>query len=144
MSDAVTKAYEKRCRKAEATIAILRNAVGFYANRNHWMGLSEQSEQQMLLIAHGNNDAFTASASGWGMAEWALRQASVLDLEPESHSADWLAGFMAAREQAANLMGHFIVDEGGEVSLAEKCYNEVAAMAPAARNAQPQTPQCDR
>lgn len=37
MSEAKDKAYEARCAKAEATIAVLREAVNFYANHNHWM-----------------------------------------------------------------------------------------------------------
>ena len=76
--DAVVKAYEARCAKAEATIAVLREAVNFYANHNHWMGASEASDDQTLLIAHGNNESFIASKDGWSMAEWALRMVKAL------------------------------------------------------------------
>jgi hypothetical protein len=78
MSEATDKAYETRCAKAEATIAVLREAVNFYANHNHWMKLTEGSENDTLLIAHGNNESFAASADGWSMAEWALRRASAI------------------------------------------------------------------
>jgi len=66
-------AYEERCQKAEKTIAILRDAVQFYANHNHWMELTESSETATNLVAHGNNESFNASKDGWAMAEWALR-----------------------------------------------------------------------
>jgi hypothetical protein len=72
MTDPVTKAYEARCKRAEDIIAIMREALNFYANRNHWMGISEQSEMQMLLVSHGNNEAFAVSSDGWSMADWAL------------------------------------------------------------------------
>lgn len=78
MIDPVTKAYEARCKKAEDTIAVMREALNFYANRNHWMGLIEQSETQMLLIAHGNNEAFSAAPDGWSMADWALAKAATI------------------------------------------------------------------
>jgi hypothetical protein len=74
MSDATEAAYEARCLKAEQAVAILRDAVQFYANHNHWMGLTESSETETVLIAHGNTDSFDASKDGWSMAEWALRQ----------------------------------------------------------------------
>lgn len=74
MTYAIDAAYEARCLKAEQVIAILRDAVQFYANRNHWMGLAESSETETVLIAHGNTDSFEASKDGWSMAEWALRQ----------------------------------------------------------------------
>lgn len=69
-------AYEARCLKAERAIAVLREAIQFYANHNHWTGLTEKSETETVLIAHGNNDSFAASKDGWAMAEWALRQAA--------------------------------------------------------------------
>lgn len=72
--EAVVGAYTERCTKAEKTLAIMRDAVQFYANRNHWMGRTESSETETVLIAHGNADSFEASKDGWSMAEWALRQ----------------------------------------------------------------------
>lgn len=50
-------------------------------------------------------------------------------------SPDWNAGFAAARHQAANLMGHFIIDETTIADgvdrmeeLAEKCSDKILAM----------------
>lgn len=43
-------------------------------------------------------------------------------------SADWHAGFAAARHQAACEMGHFIDDEGGSVELAEAAYDHLKVM----------------
>lgn len=74
VTDAIEAAYEARCLKAERAVTILRDAVQFYANRNHWMGLTESSETETVLIAHGNTDSFDTSKDGWSMAEWAFRQ----------------------------------------------------------------------
>jgi hypothetical protein len=51
----------------------LREALEFYANHNHWMGLTEASDSpQKLLIANGN----VKGTEGWSVAEAALAASS--------------------------------------------------------------------
>jgi len=52
----------------------MEEALRFYANHNHWMQLTENSETSELLVAYGNGEAFAASKDGWSMAEWALKE----------------------------------------------------------------------
>jgi len=43
-------------------------------------------------------------------------------------STEWKAGFEAARHQAANLIGHLIVDEINDENLAWKCSERIRIM----------------
>lgn len=49
-------------------------------------------------------------------------------MSDQQQSGEWLAGFAAARHQAANLIAHRIADEGGDIKLGEKCFSAVLAM----------------
>jgi hypothetical protein len=73
MTDAILKAYEQRCAKAEAKVAFLQRACEFYANRNHWMAPSDSADSlYKLLVANGETGS---GYDGWGMADWALERA---------------------------------------------------------------------
>ena len=50
------------------------------------------------------------------------------DSSASSGITSWHAGFAAARYQAACLMGHFIVDEGGSIELATAAYTHLRCM----------------
>lgn len=48
--------------------------------------------------------------------------------ETTEKSAEWHAGFAAARHQAAREMGHFIVDQWDREDIAEAAYEHLEAM----------------
>lgn len=55
---------------ARAEVARMRKALEFYANRNHWMAIREDADDQ-VLIAHGPH--FNGTSDGWVEADAALR-----------------------------------------------------------------------
>jgi hypothetical protein len=56
------------------------------------------------------------------------RRVVALEAHGTPQSPEWLAGFAAARHQAANLIAHRIVDEGGNEDMADKCSSAVLLM----------------
>lgn len=56
---------------ALARIHSLETALKFYANQNHWMSITENSDRSNL-VAHGSH--FNGTSDGWIEAEVALHQ----------------------------------------------------------------------
>ena len=61
----------KRAEQAQTHTTALREALEFYAKREHWMGLTSDSPSRRLLVANGRNHQ---TGDGWEEAQAALRQ----------------------------------------------------------------------